>query len=104
MPSCALPPSLRHQLAVLSWPLPSVAVVSLHQASSSASPFQPENKSIEYFTIIGEKLRFCQGLLVMMPDSHTYRILLNKRTLRVEFGKIFCRRGVVKHPYNRTPE
>ena len=26
------------------------------------------------------------------------------RTVRVEVGKIFCRRGVVKHPYNLTPQ
>ena len=33
-----------------------------------------------------------------------YRILLNKRTVQVEFGKIFYRRGVVKYLYNCTPQ
>ena len=34
----------------------------------------------------------------------TYHIRLIKCTVRVEVRKIFCRRGVVKHPYNRTPQ
>ena len=34
----------------------------------------------------------------------TYRIRPFKCTVRLEVGKIFCRRGVVKHPYNRTPQ
>ena len=33
-----------------------------------------------------------------------YRIRLIKCTVRVEFGKIFCRRGVAKHLHNRTPQ
>ena len=32
------------------------------------------------------------------------RIHLIKRTVRVEVGKNFCRRGVVKHLNNRTPQ
>ena len=34
----------------------------------------------------------------------TYRFCLIKRTVRVEVGKIFCRRCVDKHLYNRTPQ
>ena len=33
-----------------------------------------------------------------------YHIRLIKRTVRVEVGKIFCRRGFVKHPFNRIPK
>ena len=40
----------------------------------------------------------------LRTGNQYHRILLNKRTVWIEFGKIFCRRGVVKHLYNRTPQ
>ena len=36
--------------------------------------------------------------------ARTYRNRLIKSTVWVEVGKIFFRRGDVKHPYDRTPQ
>ena len=41
---------------------------------------------------------------ISVISTMMYHILLNECTVRVEFGKIFCRRGVVEHPYSRTPQ
>ena len=35
--------------------------------------------------------------------NQDYRIRPIKSTVRVEVGKIFCRRGFVKHPYSNPP-
>ena len=49
--------------------------------------------------------KYIQFLAEYMPHSVSndvisiYRILLNKCTVRVEVGKNFCRRGVVRHLY-----
>ena len=44
------------------------------------------------------------AILGLVEVTTKYRIRLIKRKVRVEVGKIFCRRGFVKHPYNCTPQ
>ena len=41
---------------------------------------------------------------ILQIAMKNYRIRPIKRTMWVEVGKIFCRRGVVKHLYNRKPQ
>ena len=65
----------------------------------------PRKKHISSFLICTAHLiwKFWFYSLIYVKFE-TYRIRLIKRTVRVEVGKIFCRRGFVKHQYNHTPQ